>query len=217
MLVKDIEFKEEKYPRRLILFPSSRSIDGGATYFRDFKIEQEFRGRYNTWWSNFYTAHSHKEGVFFSKELQQQMFQQKLWQKNGAQPTRNEFGQIIAWGSGVWRLDRNGSPKELPKYFRKSSYFPNILENQETFKSIPSLNTLYRELRSHSKLELIDLSFKQMDRSQRFPWETKHRKVRKKTAEWVNRKIRSQNEGAKSLWRAFKWKTRWRTKRRSDA
>ena len=124
VLVKDIEFKEETYPRRLILFPSRRSIDGGATYFRDFKIELEFRGRYNTWWSNFYMAHSHKEGVFFSKELQQQMFQQKLRQKNGAQLTRNEFGQIIAWGRGVWRLDK--------MVVRRN--FPNILENQATFQ-----------------------------------------------------------------------------------
>ena len=90
VLVKDLEFKEEHYPRRLILCPSRRSIDAGATYFRDFKIKQDFRERFNTWWSNLYQTHCHKEGVYFSKELQQKMFQDKLWQKNSAEPVRNE-------------------------------------------------------------------------------------------------------------------------------
>ena len=82
VLVKGLEFPEEKHPRRLILYPSRRSVDGGATWFRDFKIKQDFKGRFNTWWSNFFQAHWHKEGVFFSKEAQVIMFKEKAWQKN---------------------------------------------------------------------------------------------------------------------------------------
>ena len=88
----------------------------GATCFREFKIKQDFCGRFNTWWSNFYQACCHKEGVFFSKELQKKMFRDKLWQKNSAEPVRNEQGQIFVWGKGVRGLDRNGVPKDLPQY-----------------------------------------------------------------------------------------------------
>ena len=135
VLVKYLEFKEETYPRRLILYPSRRSVDGGATYFRDYK-KKNFIGRYNTWWSNFYMVHWHKEGVFFSKEWQQ-MFQQKSWQKIGAEPIRNEFRQIVSWGRGVWGLYRNSTPKPLPQYIGRSrnlqkySKFDNFVQRTQ--------------------------------------------------------------------------------------
>ena len=137
VLVKDLEFASEKYPRRLILYPSRRTLDGGASWLRDFKIKQDFRGRFNTWWSNFFMAHCHKEGVFFSKEAQVQMFKDKTWHKNCAEPVRNQEGQIVAWGKGVWELNRNGDPKALPVYIGKSrnlvkySKYDNFVEQSQ--------------------------------------------------------------------------------------
>ena len=64
VLVRDLEFEDEQHSRRLILYPAWRTTDKGMTYFRDFQIKQDFRGRYNTWWSNFFQAHCHKEGCF---------------------------------------------------------------------------------------------------------------------------------------------------------
>ena len=39
-----------------------------------------------------------------------------LWQNNSAEPVRNAQDQITAWGRGVWGLNKDGRPKELPKY-----------------------------------------------------------------------------------------------------
>ena len=117
VLVRDLEFEDEQHSRRLILYPARRTTDKGMTYFRDFHIKQDFRGRYNTWWSNFFQAHCHKEGVFFTKQAQIKMFKYRIWQGNRAEPKISQLGQIIEWGRGVLGMDRNGKPKEIPTYY----------------------------------------------------------------------------------------------------
>ena len=69
------------------------------------------------------------------------MFKEKAWQKNWAEPTRNQAGQIVAWGKGVWGLDRTGTPKALPVYMGTSrnlvkySKYDNFVEKtQEQFQ-----------------------------------------------------------------------------------
>ena len=95
VLVRDLEFEDEQHPRRLILYPTRRTVDKGMPYFRDFQIKQDFRGCYNTWWSNFFKANWHKEGVFFTKGAQSKMFKDRVWQLNRAEPKRNSIGQIV--------------------------------------------------------------------------------------------------------------------------
>ena len=122
VLVKDLEFADEVFPRRFILYPTRRTIDKGVTYFRDFDIKQDFREWYNIWWSNFYQAYCHKEGVSFCKKSYVKMFKDRLWKKNAAESVRNAKCQITSWGSEVWGLDKDGLPKELPKYIQNSRY-----------------------------------------------------------------------------------------------
>ena len=50
------------------------------------------------------------------------MFKDRLWWNNYAEPVKNTQDQITVWGRGVWGLDKDGRPMELPKYIKNSRY-----------------------------------------------------------------------------------------------
>ena len=66
-----------------------------------------------------------------------QMFKDRLWQQNSAEPWRNTLGHIIAWGSGLWGLTRDGKQRDLPVYINSSrnlvkySKFDNFYQRTE--------------------------------------------------------------------------------------
>ena len=64
------------------------------------------------------------------------MFNDRLWQRNAVEPVRNAQGQITSWGRGVWDLDKDGLPKELPEYIQNSRYLFKYSEYDNFFERI---------------------------------------------------------------------------------
>ena len=73
---------------------------------------------------------------FFSKEAQIRMFKDTLWQKNAAEPVRNVHGQITSRGRGVWGVDKDGRPKELPKYIQNARYLAKYSKYDNFYERI---------------------------------------------------------------------------------